>query len=453
MRNLLLSALGVILTLPALADAVGVEAEVHLTSEYGTTYRVYINFDSPDDELVAIYGTVGENQNAPLSVLTTTTFFQEPVASVDYGPDVNASLLPFFPDLVYDSWFTIGSEDNTGTGGLSAVGMESYLSGFNTSNGFTVDTFTGASWFVIPGTSADAIAGDDNRVLVAQLTTDGIVTVVLNAQYDDASGNTSSVIGLTATFPELAAGCTDSAACNYDSSAEADDGSCVFPGDACDDGNSLTINDAYTGSCVCAGEAIIEGCTSAEACNYNDAANTNDDSCFFVGDTCDDGDASTSGDAIGDDCQCSGQDIVFGCTETAACNYDSNAEVLDGSCFYPGDACDDGFSNTIDDEYQSDCTCSGTLVPTGPAGLEVEEYATSEYGTTYRVYATFDAPTNELIAVYGTVSETQNAPLSVVTTTSFFNPELGANFGEDINPAFFTAFPEIEYDSWFTIGT
>ena len=114
------------------------------------------------------------------------------------------------------------------------------------------------------------------------------------------------------------------------------------------------------------------------------------------------------------------------------------------------DACDDGFSNTIDDVYQ--VTARAAQVPTGPAGIEVEEYATSEYGTTYRVYATFDAPTNELIAVYGTVSEAQNAPLSVVSTTGFYNPETGADFGQDINPAFFGFFPELEFDSWFTIG-
>ena len=453
MRNLFLVLLGGLLSVPALADVVGIESEVYATSENGTTYRVYVNFDAVDDELVAIYGTVGEAQNAPLSVLTTTTFYQEPTASVNYAQDINPAFFGFFPNLAYDSWFTIGSEDNTGTGGLSAVGMEPYLDGFNTADGFTVDTFTGASWFIIPGASADAIAGDDNRVLVAQLTTDGIVTVVLNAQYDDATGNTSTAIGLTATFPALAAGCTDATACNYDGDAEADDGSCVFPGYACDDGDSLTINDAYNADCACAGEAVVEGCTDANACNYAAAANTDDGSCFSVGDACDDGDASTGGDVVGDDCQCAGFDIVFGCTDSSACNYDSAAEQSDGSCVYPGDSCDDGFSNTIDDVYQSDCSCSGTLVPTGPAGIEVEEYATSEYGTTYRVYATFDAPTNELIAVYGTVSEAQNAPLSVLSTTGFYNTGLGSNFGEFINPAFFSAFPEVEYDSWFTIGT
>ena len=251
MRSLFLVLLGVLLSVPALADVVGIEAEVHATSENGTTYRVYVNFDAVDDELIAIYGTVGEAQNAPLSVLTTTTFYQEPVASVNYAQDLNPAFIGFFPNLAYDSWFTIGSEDNTGTGGLSSVGMTDYLIDFNTGSGFTVDTFTGASWFVIPGASADAIAGDDNRVLVAQLTSDGIITVVLNAQYDDANGNTSAAIGLTATFPELVVGCTDATACNYDADAEADDGSCVFPGDVCDDGDNLTINDAYDSACAC----------------------------------------------------------------------------------------------------------------------------------------------------------------------------------------------------------
>ena len=131
----------------------------------------------------------------------------------------------------------------------------------------------------------------------------------------------------------------------------------------------MTINDAYDTACTCTGEAVVEGCTDASACNSAAAANTDDGSCFFVGDACDDGDASTGGDVIGDDCQCAGFDIVFGCTDSSACNYDSAAEQSDGSCVYPGDACDDGFSNTIDDVYQSDCSCSGTLVPTGPAGI------------------------------------------------------------------------------------
>ena len=55
-------------------------------------------------------------------------------------------------------------------------------------------------------------------------------------------------------------GCTDEAACNYDASlgANTDDGSCTFPGDACDDGDDTTINDVLGADCSCAGEAIVE---------------------------------------------------------------------------------------------------------------------------------------------------------------------------------------------------
>ncbi|MBL6646048.1 MAG: zinc metalloprotease, partial [Flavobacteriales bacterium] len=41
-------------------------------------------------------------------------------------------------------------------------------------------------------------------------------------------------------------GCQDEAACNYDITATDDDGSCVFLGQSCDDGNALTLGDIYT---------------------------------------------------------------------------------------------------------------------------------------------------------------------------------------------------------------
>ena len=137
----------------------------------------------------------------------------------------------------------------------------------------------GASWFVVPGSNTDAIAGDDNKVLVAQLTTDGVATLVLNFQYDDLEGNSYNTDGLTVTFPEVPSGCTDATACNYDAEAEVNDGSCAYPGDACDDGDAMTINDAYTATCGCAGDAVVEGCTDAAACNYDAAANVDDESC------------------------------------------------------------------------------------------------------------------------------------------------------------------------------
>ena len=368
MRNFLLTFLVSLLAVPAFASVVGVEFEEYATSEYGTTHRVYVTFDSPDDELVAIYGTVGEAQNAPLSFLTTTSFYNTSLGA-NYAQDINVAFIAVFPEIEFDSWFTIGSENSSGSGGVSSVGLDSYLQDFNNGDGFTVNTFTGASWFIIPGSSADAIAGDDNKVLVAQLTSTGVVSVVLNVQYDDVTGETFAVNGLTSTFPEVASGCTDATACNYDTEAVADDGSCYFTLDPCDDSDGNTINDAYDSDCQCTGEPVVLGCMSSNACNYSAEANSDDGTCFFVGDACDDGDSTTGGDVVGEDCNCAGMEIVMGCTDNSACNYEEAAEASDGSCVYPGDACDDGFGNTVNDQYQSDCSCEGELVPTGPCGL------------------------------------------------------------------------------------
>ena len=51
---------------------------------------------------------------------------------------------------------------------------------------------------------------------------------------------------------------------------------------------------------------------------------------------------------------------LSGCTYEAACNYNPSAELDDNTCLYIGDSCDDGDSNTLDDEIQEDCECSGT---------------------------------------------------------------------------------------------
>ena len=102
-------------------------------------------------------------------------------------------------------------------------------------------------------------------------------------------------------------GCTDATACNYDAAATQDDGSCEYPGDACDDNDPLTTDDVLQGDCSCAGE-VVNGCTDGTACNYDAAATVDDGSCEFT--TC------------------------AGCTDAAACNYDATATIDNGECDY-----------------------------------------------------------------------------------------------------------------------
>ena len=107
-------------------------------------------------------------------------------------------------------------------------------------------------------------------------------------------------------------GCTDPMACNYDSLATSDNGSCLTVGDPCDDFDSTTNNDIVNDFCFCEGQEFVEeGCTISIACNYNPYAINDDNSCVFV---------------------------CPGCTDPDACNFDAGALQEDGTCAYPEDS-------------------------------------------------------------------------------------------------------------------
>jgi hypothetical protein len=83
-------------------------------------------------------------------------------------------------------------------------------------------------------------------------------------------------------------GCMNPFACNYNSNADCDDGSCVF------------------GKCI--------GCTDFTACNYDpNAIISNNSICLFPGEFCDDEDPLTIGDSFDEDCNCIGLSISNEC--------------------------------------------------------------------------------------------------------------------------------------------
>src|SRR5690606_33055508 len=74
-------------------------------------------------------------------------------------------------------------------------------------------------------------------------------------------------------------------------------------GDACDDGNDLTVDDMLNENCVCAGTPVIPtpDCPLLEA---------------NIGDTCDDNNSDTENDMVNEDCECVGT-TIYQCTADA----------------------------------------------------------------------------------------------------------------------------------------
>ena len=90
---------------------------------------------------------------------------------------INPILYDFFPEIQYDSWFTIGIDavPNTSLGQGSVQGLpepQPWSGPFEAGNGFTIDDIIGSGWFVNPDVT-NGMAGDDHKVLLAQLTTNG----------------------------------------------------------------------------------------------------------------------------------------------------------------------------------------------------------------------------------------------------------------------------------------
>jgi hypothetical protein len=67
---------------------------------------------------------------------------------------------------------------------------------------------------------------------------------------------------------------------------------------------------------------------------------------------------------------------------------------------------------------------------------------------TARIFAEFDAATDELDAVFG---DSEN-DLHITSTNGFYQHFAGGPTSADINPALYAAFPSLLLDSWVTIG-
>ena len=342
-----------------------------------STYRLYVTTEHPDDQVSAIYGG-----NPDTTILHTTgTLFQDATLGGVTAEGVIPAVWGVFPSNEFDSWVTIGidlpAESTLGQGTVSILesSNQQWTNAFEGGSGFAISDTVGGGWYVLPSTN-NGIAGADQRVLIAQITTDGDLSGVLHAQIFLQGDNLNGAVYLE--LPLLTPGCTDPFACNYVSTASEDDGSCTYAEDGLDcDGNCLSDVD---GDGVC-DEDEIGGCTDPEAVNYNPDATEQTALCLFDG--CTNPIAiNYDPDADLDDGSC----ILEGCTDfgTPACNYDPTANQDDGSCNYDcygcinPTACNYDPDATVDDGSCDFTDCVGC---TDPAAINYDDTAVGDDGT------------------------------------------------------------------------
>lgn len=237
----------------------------HGVSEDGVpVYRIWAELSNPNEQVVSI---IGDAMN-PLEISSTAPFFQAMGGGV-----LPLGLSPDDELVIADSWVTIGT-DMAG-GGTQTVGLTTAL--FESGYGLLSDPQFGGGWFVIPGMSSGAFPDESGRVLLAQLTTEGLVQFDVSLAYQNEGGDLQEEWGLSLTFPEGLLGCMDSLSCNFNPAATL--------GDVCLIEDALGVCGGECSSDVdedgiCDNDEIL-GCNDVTAVNFDVSVTENDGSCLY----------------------------------------------------------------------------------------------------------------------------------------------------------------------------
>jgi len=268
----------------------GFLSNISFTANNGVAYYV----------LVSEYGNVTEGLDFQLSMecvsCVNTPFNDECTNALPLptGVDFYGNLCCANPDIEMDTWAGFGTEYGVwyivNSGNYSAFDI-SFFSGLSAGPDLADGTDVGIGFFDGSsgcGALTSLIGGVGFNGASDGFTfntTDYNLTINPNSNYyicistSDPINCGDFVLNVSTSITD----CTNPDACNFNPNAIADDGSCYFIGNACDDGLSETINDQYNSNCECTGdpEVVIPGCTDPTANNYNPQATIDDGSCTF----------------------------------------------------------------------------------------------------------------------------------------------------------------------------
>ena len=300
-----------------------------------STYRMYLHLPAATDFLSAISGSAGDT----VRIQTTTSFYQDGIGDA-VSTGANSALFSFFPELEYDSWVTIGHapEDGTAATPISTIASpdQNWVVEFEAGQDIIIDDLYGGLWYILNDGNSQGLAGDDQRVLIAQLTTDGDISAFISGQF----------------FPDFGTGPGGSANGDIDNRFNSPlDGNCPFNENA----DCFYAQAGLDCSGICDGVVDECGvCAGIGAAFQCGCANIPDGHCDCDGNQLDA--LGICGGSCAEDLNGDGLcDATAGCTYAGASNFEPAALQDDGSCTFetqendcPFDSNDDGIISIVD---------------------------------------------------------------------------------------------------------
>ena len=147
------------------------------------------------------------------------------------------------------------------------------------------------------------------------------------------------------------------------------------------------------------------------------------------------------------------------CVETTCLDCGDGPGIPEGACDCAGTMPDCGYDCEgiciLDEDNDGICDCEDECLPATALmsddayKLTVESYNVGALGTTYRFYVNAEDATDKFSAVFGN----DQAPLVINTPEGIYNDAFNTSWNASgINAALFGFFPDLEFDSYATIG-